>query len=363
MNAASLKNGLGNIKKAHILLSLGFAFSVVVSPLVANNVFAANLAQVMVRFDRMKLSTGTTGTVCAKPATAGTETTVKVTFPTGYTLGAFGTFTVNTTNTGWPTGAAAWLGINTATAVSGQDVTFPSTDLLVGTLYCFNWTNTTAVTTKSSATTSNPGTVTLQASGPTTIDSGDYSTSTIADDQIVVTASVPQVFSFALSANTDPLGPLSTASVKTSASPINATVNTNAKNGWQVWAKSAYQGLCAPSVGTCTPGSAVGSTQIPTTATANNRTLGAGVTDYNTGVTGSQTGGSGTIDIASYAFNGTATGQGGGLSATAFQTLAASNGTANGAVLALKNNVSISSIVAAATDYTDTITIVGAGLF
>lgn len=363
MNGASIRNGFGTVKKLHILLVLGFAFSVLVSPLVANNVFAAAMTQTLVRFDRMKLSTATTGTVCAKPATVGTETTVKVTFPTGYTLGAFGTFTVNTTNLAWPTGGTAWPSINTATNVTSQDVTFPSGDLTVGTLYCFNWTNSAAVTTKSSATSSNAGVVTTQASGPVTIDTGDYATATIADDQIVVTATVPQVFSFALSANTDALGTLGTGSVITSPTPRTVTVNTNAKNGWQVWAKNAYQGLCAPSVGTCTVGTPVGSTQIQTTATGGNRTLVAGTTDYNTGVTTSQTSGSGTIDIASYQFTGTAAGQGGGLSATALQTLAASNGTANNAVLTIKNNVAINSIVAAATDYTDTITIVGAGLF
>ena len=101
---------------------------------------AAALSQVFVRFDRMKIGTGTTGTVCAKPATVGTETDVQVVFPTGYTLGIAGTFTVTTTNLAWPSGGTAWPGINTATNVTTQTVTFPSTDLTVGTLYCFNWT-------------------------------------------------------------------------------------------------------------------------------------------------------------------------------------------------------------------------------
>ena len=363
MSPASLRKGLDNIKKLHIILAFGFAFSVVVSPLVANDAFAAAMTQTEVRFDRMKISTFTSGTVCAKPATAATEASVVVTFPSGYTVSTTtGNWTVSTTNLAWPATATAWLGINTATAASGQDVTFPSSDLVVGTLYCFNWTNTAAaLQTKGSATSSNAGVVTTRTSAPATIDTGSYSTATIADDQIVVTATVPQVFSFALSANTDALGTLSTASVITSPTPRTVTVNTNAKNGWQVWAKNAYQGLCAPSVGTCTVGTPT--TQIATTSTGSNRTLSAGTSDYNTGVTTSQTSGSGTIDIASYQFTGTSAGQGGGLSATAFQTLAASNGTANNAVLTVKNNVSIDAIEAAAADYTDTITIVGAGLF
>src|SRR4051794_13746605 len=78
---------------------------------------AAALTQVLVRFDRMLVSTATTGTVCAKPATASVEADVRVTFPTGYTLGTAANFTVSTTNLAWPTGGTAWLGINTATNV------------------------------------------------------------------------------------------------------------------------------------------------------------------------------------------------------------------------------------------------------
>ena len=176
---------------------------------------AAALSQTIVRFDRMKISSPTTGLVCAKPATASVEASVQVTFPTGYTVSTtVGNWTVSTaTTTGWPTGGTAWLGIGTATAAAGQVVTFPSTDLVVGTLYCFNWTNTAAVSVKGSATSSNAGIVTTRDSGPTTIDTGDYATASIADDQIVVTATVPQTFSFALSANTDALGTLATGSV------------------------------------------------------------------------------------------------------------------------------------------------------
>ena len=351
MKIPLLRNNVDRINKMRVILTAAFVFSVVISPLVANNVFAAPLTQTFVRFDRMKTSTATTGTVCAKPATAGTEASVDVTFPTGYTLGAFGTFTVNTTNLAWPTGGTAWVGINTATAVASQTVTFPSGDLTVGTLYCFNWTNTAAVTTKSSATSSNSGTITTKTSAPATIDTGDYSTATISDDQIVVTAAVPQAFAFALSGNTDALGTLSTASVGTSPTPRTVTVNTNAKNGWMVWAKDANTGLT----------SAGASKTIASTTPGTNSTLSAGTEGYNTGVTQSQVGGSGTITIAT-PFNGSALGQGGGLD-TSLRSIASSNGTADTAVLTLKNNVAINATTAAATDYTDTITVIGAGLF
>src|SRR4051812_46595341 len=92
-------------------------------PMLISRANAATLTQVEVRFDRMKQSTGgagdvfTTGTVCAKPATASTEAHVKVTFPTGMTVSTTtGNWTISTTNLAWPSGATAWLGINTATA-------------------------------------------------------------------------------------------------------------------------------------------------------------------------------------------------------------------------------------------------------
>jgi hypothetical protein len=316
------------------------------------SVFAGTLTQTMVRFDRMKTSQATTGTVCAEPASAGTEATVKVTFPTGYTVSSTaGDWTVSTTNLAWPTGGTAWPGIGTATTVSGQDVTFPSTDLTVGVLYCFNWTNTAALSIKSSATNNNNGTVTLEATGPSTIDSGNFSTASITDDQIVVSATIDQSFSFALSANTDDLGTLTTGSVTTSPTPRTVTINTNARNGWQAWARDANTGLS----------SAVASYTLSSTTPGTNSTLSAGSEGYNMGVTSSQTDGTGTISVAT-PFVGGSLGRGGGLD-TSLRTIATSTGTALDAVLTLNNNAAISSITPAADDYTDTITLIAAGLF
>ena len=339
-------------KPSPLLLAILFAVSII-SPLLLSKVTqAASLNQTFIRFDRMAQSTATTGTICAKPATVGTEARVAVDFPTGYTLGLAATFTTSTTNLAWPTGGTAWPTIqSSATSVTSQTVVWTSGDLTVGTLYCFNWTNTAAVTTKSSATSSNTGTITTQTSAPATIDTAGYSTATISNDQIVVTATVPATFSFALSGNTDPLGTLSTGSVVTSGTPRTATVNTNAKNGWMVWAKDSNTGLA----------STTASNTISSTTPGTNSTLSAGTEGYNTGVTNSQVGGSGTITVAA-PFVGSSAGQGGGLD-TALRSLASSNGTADTAVLTLKNNVAIATTTAAASDYTDTITVIGAGLF
>lgn len=325
--------------------------AVVVSCFTIQPAHAADLTSVMVRFDRMQTSTATTGTVCAKPASTATEADVQVTFPTSYTLGTAANFTVGTTNTAWPTGATAWPSIATATNVTGQVVTFPSGDLTAGTLYCFNWVNSAAVTVKSSATSSNAGTVATRTSVPGVIDTSSYSTASVSSDQITVTATVPTIFSFAINNSSDALGALSTASVTTSPTPRTATLSTNAKNGWSVWAKDANTGLTSTSA----------SATIASTTPGTNSTLSAGTAGYNTGITSTQTGGSGSITVAT-PFVGTGAGQGGGLD-TSLRPLASSNGTADTAVLTLKNNVAISNTTAAASDYTDTITVIGAGLF
>ena len=341
------------INKRTSLAALATAFLVVlVAQVYVSKAQAAPLTRALVRFDRMKVSTPTTGTVCAVPTSVGTEIDVQVAFPTGYTVSAtVGNWTVNTTNLSWPTGAIAWPGIATATTAVGQVVTFPSTDLTAATLYCFNWTNTAAVSVKATATANNAGTITTRATGPVTIDNGDFTTASITDDQIVVTATVPQTFSFALSGNTDALGTLSTGSVTVSGTPRTATVNTNAKNGWLVWARDSSTGL----------NSASAAATIASTTPGTNSTLVAGTEGYNTGVTQSQVGGSGVVSVATPFVGGTV-GRGGGLDTT-LRTLATSTGTANTAVLTLTNNTAINAVTPAATDYTDTITVVGAGLF
>jgi hypothetical protein len=168
----------------------------------------------------------------------------------------------------------------------------------------------------------------------------------------VVTATVPAAFTFALSANTDSLGTLGTGAISVSPTPRTATVNTNAKNGWVVWAKDLNTGLTSASASYTIPAKTYGGS--PTTVTAGNE-------GYNTGVTSSQVGGSGTLTVDPGFLSGGA-GQGGGLTTT-FHSIATSTGSADTAVLTLTNNVGIKGSTPAATDYTDTITVVGAGLF
>jgi hypothetical protein len=349
-------------------------------PFVMQHASAGSLTSGMVRFDRMNASQATTGTVCATTnAVSQTEAAVAVTFPTGYTLGAFGTWSVGTTTTGWPAGAAAWPGITAPSAsnqISGQTVQFTSTNLTASTLYCFNWTNTAALSIKSSATSNNVGTITTcsnatdcagTGSGGTSsgnLDTSNYATASVdntcgsgsqACDQIQVSASVNASFSFSLSATTAALSTLSTSS-PTESSAINASVSTNAAHGWQMWAAdlSGTPGLRSTTASkTISYNPAAGSG--PATLTAGNE-------GYNVGAgTASGTTCTSVTTDTNFASGGTQY-RGGGLDGT-LRSLAASTGVANACALPLRVNASISATTPAATDYASAVTVVAAGSF
>jgi len=183
-------------------------------------------------------------------------------------------------------------------------------------------------------------------------DSTTVAVRTVSNDQIVVSATVPPTFNLALSGNSDSFpSNLSTGSVGVTTGRT-VTVNTNAKNGWFAWAFDNSTGLnsstAAHTIPSITPGTA---------ATLSNGTEGYvfGVTSITQG-----SGGGTTSAVAAYSSNGTTTGS--GLDSTIRQ-IASSTGTANGAVLTVKELAAISSVTQPATDYTDTITIIGAGYF
>ncbi len=340
----------------------------VVIPFVPYTVSAdANMTQVLVRFNRMKQSTGgagdifTDGTVCANVTGAtGTESGVDVTFPAGTTVSTTKTdWAVSTTNTGWPTGASAWTGITAPTVnPSGQTVNFISSDLSSG-LYCFNWTNTTAaLKTNSTAADNQTGTVATVVSAGST-QSATYATSTIANDQVSVNATVPPILSFALSTNTDNFTTNLSSSSIVRTTGMTATLGSNAKNGWLVWSKDANTGLTSAAtshtIAAKTPG-----TNVPS--------LGTGAEGYITGVVVTTAGTSAPATATTVApttpYDGSSVGSnaGSGLDSSLRQ-VATANGTTSGSVINFQEKAAISAATPAATDYTDTITIVAAGNF
>ncbi len=178
-----------NMKKtARVLLGiiiLGFAIPILQKPL-----FAGDLTNTYLRLDRQAISTSTGGLVCATTPSSdnGAEDSLQVIFPSG--------FSVNQTASNWtvstsdlPSGATAWPGISTADSISGQIVTFPSSNLTSSTQYCFYFSASNTLTTPSS-TGNFPGTIRTRNSG-TTIDTIDIGLSIVSSDRITVTATVP----------------------------------------------------------------------------------------------------------------------------------------------------------------------------
>ncbi len=184
-----------------------------------------------------------------------------------------------------------------------------------------------------------------------------------AHDTIVVTAVVAPTFNFVLSGDTDSFtSNLSTGSVGTTTG-VNATVNTNARNGWLAWAKGANTGLT----------SAAASKTIAATTPGTSATLTAGTEGYVVGITNiAQGSGAGTTAITqgsgagtttpTSAYDATGGAHGSGLDTT-YRQIASSNGSAAGAILTLRERAAINSLTPAANDYTDTMTVIGAGNF
>lgn len=337
-----------SLQRMSVIGALSLLLVLVLPFFLAPSAEAAGLQQVYVRPDRLIAATATTGLICAKTAVADvTEANVVVTFPTGFTLGLAATFTVTTTNL--PSGASAWAGIGTATDVTTQVVTFPSSNLTADTLYCFNWSSSTAVT-NSSAGNNKTGTI---ASGG---NSSGYALSIISDDQIIVSATVPATFTFALGANVDSIGTLSTSIA--SSSGVTATMTTNADSGWVAWVKSANAALNSASTGAtiATAGSiddtpsdldSVTGYVLDVDITTDSGT-GVGVVQQNPGYGDEYAGADAT--------------EGGTLSTT-FQPIAEGTGTTGGDVLTLIERAKITAVQAAATDYTDTLTVIAAARF
>lgn len=316
----------------------------------------AVFGQTYVRLDRLKAATASSGMICAQPATIDTEGKIAITFPTG--------FTVNTTAANWtttttniPAGATAWPGIGTASTVAGQVVTFPSGDLTVGTLYCFNFAGTNTLT-NGGVGNSQKGFVTSLTAADVTIDQTKYAVSIISDDQITVTATVPPIFVFTLASNADTFPGDLDPSVINSTSGVLVTITTNAKGGWIAWAKDSQQGLYSASV----------NYKINTLGTVDGAptTLVAGTEAYQLDVNATLDAAGGCTLNSAAEYNGAAANQGGTFTSP-FTPIASCTGaspaTANGDQITLIERAAISGSTPAGTDYSDIITVVAAGNF
>jgi hypothetical protein len=327
--------------------------------------------QSFVRLDNMNALTATSGRVCFKPSTANQASTVAsvaVTFPTT----SSGTdFTVNTTAANWTvtttgldSGQTALPNVATASSVSGKTVTFPLSTAAVlsaSNLYCFNFGGTNTLTNSSAgapiSTATLPSIVT-QASGPTPIDTSYYSESIITNDQVVIqNAVVPPSFQFTLSGNTDAFTGNLVPNTVVATSGKTITIVTNAASGWIVWAQdlaaNAKAGL--GSLASATANYKIGGTSALGAAS---HTLTS--EDYGMGVTVVTNGSASAAAASSY--DGTSS-KAGSLDPGAYYPIATASNPTNTDVIQMQELARSSATTPAASDYTDTISFVGAGKF
>jgi hypothetical protein len=334
---------------AAALLLLAANFAPILQP-----ASAATLTNSYIRLNRMAQGVGTSFRLVFKTVASGaTSVTINMNGADTTTWTTTGSGAVNTTQTvssascAADTGATALPGGSLTAAGSSGTITISSvTALSATTAYCVDLTAASAVT---NPTAGEYHPVITAGSDSTTV---AVRTVGAGADQIVVSATVPPTFNLALSGNTDSfttsLAPGSV--VLTSGKTV--TVNTNAKNGWFAWASDSNTGLTSASASHTIAGVTPGTTA----------TLSSGTEGYVFGITGITQGSGGGTTSAATAYNSNGTTTGSGLD-TSIRQIASSTGTANGAVLTVKELAAISPTTQPATDYTDTITIIGAGFF
>lgn len=346
------------------LVSIGISISLILLtlyPVFYPQKAHAAVTESFVRFDRLGTGEAISGSACLETTTSGTETNVTIVFPQGWTISQTASnWTVTTTNLPTAadgTAATAWPSINTATSVNGLSVTFPGGDLSnAGQFYCFNFTG--ASSTIGSA--GNDQTGQLKTEGGTPfVDTVDWAISIVSADadQITVTASVSASMTFTLSGNSVSLGTLSSGST-TAGSAITQTVSTNARNGWISWVRSGTDGGGGTG-GAGALNSTIASAQIDSPGSFNGApetlsSTGGYVLDVNTGS------GSPTVHAE---YDGSTADEGGHITYNLFRQ------TAHNTVPAASNTVTLvvkarsSATTPAASDYTDTLTVVAAGSF
>ena len=328
------------------------------------------------RTNRHLALAATGGTVCATtPATTpGTETSLKITFPTvptGITTG----YVVNATAANWtttvtnlPAGAAAWPGIGTATNVTGKIVTFPSGALLASTNYCFNFSGTSTLTNASAGNsfkaylgTYNVGSSLLMQTefGLAVVDG------TTKFDQYAITATVPPIFIFFLESSIDSFPTDLDPTFVSVSSGVNFDITTNAKGGWIAWVKDSQQGLFSSTANYTIPTSGIVD-GFPTT-------LAAGTEGYvlASDVAIDAAGGCTVVSAPEYdKTNGVIAAnqaKAGSTLSSNFQPVSSCTGvapaTSNGDKVLLTERASISGGTPAGTDYSDILTVVAAGNF
>src|ERR1035437_3765711 len=166
------------------LLSVGFLWKVPKTE-------ASSFTNAYVRLSQQTANTLLSGTICAQPsaASAGTENVILINFPSDFSISNnINAWTTNVSRI--PSGANPWPNISShATAISGQAVTFSSTDLTTNALYCFNFSSSQSTTGDSGS--DKTGILTTKNSSNATIDSTAYALAILDSNRVAVSATVP----------------------------------------------------------------------------------------------------------------------------------------------------------------------------
>jgi len=346
-------------RRVSIILIAFFAVTFILNRFFIPQTFAAELLEASIRLDRMDVNQLASSTdpilVVAKVTSTATEAQSYITFGTGFTVDATPA-NITVTTTGIPStyqgeALTAWPGIGSAaTAVSGQNVTVASGDL-TPTSVLYGYYITGGITNPSSAG-EKEIVINTRTSAPAVIDTKTVAVDIMTDnaDQIAVTANVVPTFNFALSANSIALGDLSTSAV--TSGNITIDIDTNAGNGWVAWVLSANAYLL----------SASSSDQINTQGTIDDSpTAYVSASEfYQLDITVTDGTGPGTPSI-DLEYDGNATT--GGSFSTSYEEIARSTGPGNNDGITFNVRAAASTINESADDYTDTLTVIGAGNF
>jgi hypothetical protein len=343
------------IKQGH-RLALAVALVLVVNALSPALAHAGSLSNTYVRLNRMSAGVGTSlRVVFTTSAATATEDNITVDFGAGWTGGSAavnGTQSISVASCPGETTTTAVPGTLTAAGSSSVVTVSGVTNLTASTAYCFDLTSSTAVTLPPAG----EYYVIISTKTSTTVDdTARVAVRIVANDSITVTASVPPTFNFVLDSNTTAFTAELTPGTKRTTTARTVTINTNAKTGWVTWLRNAdanglYSAGVNANIAPTTPGTAVDVDAAASTE------------QYVWGVTGiTQTAGVGTPAIVA-AYNATASNEGSGVD-NSYRMVASSNGTSQDAVVSLVSAATISPITPAASDYSDTIQVIGAGNF
>jgi len=274
-------------------------------------------------------------------------------------------------DTSYPGTTAALPGMTAVTpTLAGKTLTWAFTAFTPSTTttYCYQFNA--GLVNATTITETTPGAFATQTAANAVVDSGVYSlglaSPALIGDQIAITGgTVPPTFQFALSSNAVAFTTnISLGTIASTTAGVTCTIKTNAANGYLVWVKNANAGVGAASTWGALNSAATGGKVNPTTAPAPNgasRTLAASVEDYGLGAT--------LAGVATSTVKPGYIGTGGSGSAVGtldpvnYQPLVTATAPTGTDTISIIERAASSTTTKAASDYADTITLTGAGLF